>query len=60
VTADHLSHGRFGQAFQVTSTLSRQFTPIPYTAYELISPRRIEWISPYFRQLFQQTLYLIH
>jgi len=57
---NHLFRGRFSQAFQVTPTLSRQFTPIPYTVYELIAHRRIEWISPYFRQLFQQTLSLIH
>jgi len=60
VMADHLSRGRFSQAFQVTPTLSCHFTPIPYTAYELISPRKIEWTSLYFHQLFQQTLSLIH
>jgi len=52
VTADRLSHGRLSQAFQVTPTLSRQPTMIPYTANELISP---SWISPYFHQ---QTLFL--
>ena len=59
MTADHLSRGHFSRAFQVTPTLSYHAMAIPYTAYELISPRRIEWTSPYFRLQFQQTLSLI-
>ena len=48
VTDDHLSHGRLNQAFQVTPTSSYQSTVILHTAFQLISPRRFDWISPHF------------
>ena len=56
VTADHLSRGNLQQAFQATPTLSPVRTVIPPTAFQLISPCRLDWISPHFLQLFQQTL----
>jgi len=42
VTADHLSCGRSNMAFQVTPTLSCRPSTIPHTAFQLISPRRLD------------------
>ena len=53
VTADHLSR----QAFQVTTTLLFKPTLIPPSAFQLTSPRTLDWISPHFLQLIQQTIY---
>ena len=60
VTADHLSRGRLDQAFQVTPTLSYQPTVIPHTAFQLIFPCRLDWISPHFLRLFHKTLSFIY
>ena len=55
VTADRLSRGNLHQAFQATPSLSPESTPIP-SALQLLSPHRLDWISPHFPKLFQQTL----
>ena len=60
VTADHLSRGNMGQAFEVTPTLTQHPTVIPPPAFRLISPQTLDWISPTFLQLFQQTLSCIY
>ena len=62
VTANHLSRGRFNKAFQVTPTCTLSCRPstIPHTAFQLVSPRRLNWTSPYFSELFQTTLSLIY
>jgi len=56
VTADHLSRGNLHQAFQVFPTLSLEPTVIPPSVFQLISPYKLNWISPHFFQLFQQTI----
>ena len=56
VTADRLSRGNLHQAFQATPSLSPEPTPIPPSAFQLLSPHRLDWISPHFPELFQQTL----
>ena len=56
VRADHLSRGNLHQAFQATPSLSPEPTPIPPSALQLLSPHRLDWISPHFPELFQQTL----
>ena len=60
VTADHLSRGNTSQAFKVTPTLTQYPTIIPSSAFRLISPHTLDWISPGFLQLFQQTLSCIY
>ena len=60
VTADHLSRGYICQAFEVTPTLAQHPAIIPSAAFRLISPHTLDWISPGFLQLFQQTLSCIY
>ena len=59
VTTDHLSRGNLHQAFQATPSLTPEPTPIPPSAFELLSPYKLDWTSPHFPQLFQQTTYII-
>ena len=56
VTADHLSWRNLQQAFETTPSLTAEPTLIPPSALQLILPHRLDWISPHFLQLFQQTL----
>ena len=56
VTADHLSHGNMCQAFKVTPSLIQHPAIIPSSAFKLISPHILDWISHGFLQLFQITL----
>ena len=60
VTADHFSHGNMSQAFEITPTLMQHPTVIPLSAFRLISPHTLDWVSPNFLQLFQQTLSCIY
>jgi len=54
VTADHLCRGKVHQAFQATPSLSPTPTLIPHSALQLLSPERLDWISPHFPQLFRK------
>lgn len=56
ITADHLSQGNMTQAFAVTPILAQHPTLIPPSAMRLISHHLLDWASPSFLQLFQQTL----
>jgi len=56
VTADHLSRGNLIQAFLATPTLSQKPTNIPLSAFKLVSPKQLDWTSPQFHHLFQETL----
>ena len=56
ITADHLSRGNMAQPFAVTPTLAQHPTLIPPSAMRLILPQLLDWTSPSFLQLFQQTL----
>ena len=60
VTADHLSRGNSHQAFQATPDLAPEPTEIPPSAFQLLSPQGVDWISPHFPQLFKQTLSFIY
>ena len=55
VTADHLFHGNLHQAFQATLSLSPEPSLVPPSAFELLSSYSLDWTSPHFPQLFQQT-----
>ena len=56
IIANRLSRGNLHQALQATPSLSPEPTPIPPSALQLLSPHRLDWISPHFPELFQQTL----
>jgi len=60
VTADHLSRGNLHQAFCASPGLSSQPAVLPPSAIQLISPKRLDWISPDFPRLFQQTLSFVY
>ena len=56
VTADHLTRGNLHQAFQATLGLATEPTVLPPSVFQLLSPQRVDWMSPHFPQLFKQTL----
>jgi len=60
VTADHLFRGNVHQTFQATPSLSPEPTIILHSALQLLSPERLDWIFPYFLQLFQESLAFIY
>ena len=60
VTTDQLSRGNIYQAFWATPSLSPTPTWIPQSALQLLSPERLDWISPHFLRLFQDTLSFIY
>ena len=60
ITADHLSQGNLTQAFLATPTLLQHPTIIPPPVFTLVSPKQLDWTSPTFSSLFQQTLLLIN
>ena len=45
ITADHLSCGNMCQAFEVTPSLMQHPAIIPSSAFRLISPHTLDWIS---------------
>ena len=55
-TADHLSRGNFTTALQSNPTLSQQPTHLPPSIFHIVSPQGLDWTSPQFVQLFQETL----
>ena len=59
VATNHLFCGNLHQAFQATPSLSPKPTLIPPSAFELLSPHRLDCTS-HFPQLFQQTLSFVY
>jgi len=60
VITDHFSQGNLDQAVQFNPSLSSESTMIPPSAFQLLSPQRLDWTSTYFPQLFQQTLSFVY
>ena len=55
-TADHLSRGKLKSARQSNPALSAQSTHLPPSISHIVSPQGLDWTSPEFLQLFQETL----